>query len=145
MSSSAEDILIETFVAGLYKKDIGEPLTAAEMDIMREWVQARMQEPELRASVEAIHVTEQEMRGSLRMLGKTYRELKDHLTSLERGEISINQFKAWFKSLRWDSVKGFNTPGMAPLGWAIETALFDNDVTADDLRETIHDTLQRYD
>lgn len=68
--------------------------------------------------------------------------LSDQFGKLEGGSMDIGGFRDWFRSLRWDSSKGFNTTEMAPLGWAIETSLFEYDeypdaVTVDDLRECI--------
>lgn len=74
--------------------------------------------------------------------------LLEKLGRVEGGELDIGAFSAWFRSLRWDSSIGFNTPYLAPLGWAIETSLFEYEeyphlYSPSDLRDAVNTVLAR--
>lgn len=79
---------------------------------------------------------------------ETLKTLLDQLARLEGGSLDMGAFSAWFKSLRWDSSVGFNTYDLAPLGWAIETSLFEYEdfphlYIPADLRDAVETVLRR--
>jgi hypothetical protein len=74
--------------------------------------------------------------------------LSERLCELHDGRLSMVGFRNWFRALRWDTERGFNRPEVAPLGWAIETSLFEFDdfpheYTVADLKTAIQSTMQR--
>ncbi len=80
---------------------------------------------------------------------ETLKTLLDQLDKLEGGSSMKNgNFSDWFKSLRWDSSVGFNATELAPLGWAIETSLFEYDdcphnYAIEDLNDAISTAFRR--
>jgi hypothetical protein len=78
----------------------------------------------------------------------TLNTLRDQLARLAGGSLEMGGFTTWFRSLRWDSETGFNSPDLASLGWAIETSLFEFDLVPehyrlDDLTAAVEDVMQR--
>lgn len=78
----------------------------------------------------------------------TLKVLRDQLDKLAGGTSEMGGFSTWFKSVRWDAAAGFNNEELAPLGWAIETTLFEyeaypNEFDVDDLIRTINDVMLR--
>jgi hypothetical protein len=79
---------------------------------------------------------------------ETLKTMLDQLDTLEGGSMEIGNFSGWFTSLRWDSSVGFNTTELAPLGWAIETSLFEYDdcphnYAIEDLNDAISTVFRR--
>lgn len=78
----------------------------------------------------------------------TLKALRDQLNRLAGGELDMGGFSTWFKSVRWDAANGFNNDDLAPLGWAIETSLFEYDAFPseyryEDLRDAVDAAMTR--
>jgi hypothetical protein len=78
----------------------------------------------------------------------TLNVLFDQLRRLAGGTLEMGAFRMWFTSVRWDTKSGFNTEALAPLGWAIETALFEwsqfpDEFLPSDLIASVENVVQR--
>lgn len=79
---------------------------------------------------------------------ETLKVLLDQLAKVEGGSLDIGAFADWFKSFRWDASTGFNTSELAPLGWAVETSLFEyedfpDEYTVEDLKDAVLTVFRR--